>query len=97
MAFVVTAQWNAVPGEEHRIAEVIKIMTPLSREEPKNRYYQASVDPEDATRFFLFEIYEDAQGYEDHKASTYFQEHVFGYAIEYLAERIIKTYETIDV
>ena len=47
--------------------------------------------------FFLYEQYTDAQGYEDHKASEHFQRHVFGHAIEYLAERQVSTYETIDV
>jgi quinol monooxygenase YgiN len=39
----------------------------------------------------------DRQAYEDHKNSEHFQKHVFGYAIDYLAERSVKTYQTIDV
>ena len=97
MAFVVAAIWKAKPGEEGRVLEVIKKMTPLSRNEPKNLYYQAQVNPEDPTTFFLYEVYEDAQGYDDHKATDYFQENVFGYIIEYLETRQVNTYETIDV
>lgn len=97
MAFVVAAIWKAKPGEEARILDVIKTMTPLSRAEEKNLYYQAQVSPDDPTTFFLYEQYVDAQGYEDHKASEYFQKHVFGYAIEYLEDRSVSTYETIDV
>ncbi len=96
MAFVVAAIWKAKPGEEGRIMDVIKMMTPLSRAEPKNLFYQAQVSPEDPRTFFLYEQYTDAQGYADHKATQYFQEHVFGYAIEYLEERQVATYETID-
>lgn len=96
MAFVVAATWKAKPGEEGRIREVIRTMTPLSREEPKCLHYQAHVDPTDPTTFFLYEQYADAQGYEDHKASPHFQQHVFGYAIEYLEARQVATYETID-
>lgn len=97
MAFVVAAIWKAKPGEDKRILEVIKTITPLSRAEPKCLYYQAQVSPEDPAVFFLYEQYTDARGYEDHKASEHFQRHVFGHAIEYLAERQVSTYETIDV
>ena len=67
-----------------------------SRAEPGNVFYQAQVNPEDPETFFLYEQYTDAQAYEDHKATPYFQENVFGYILEYLAERSVKTYETID-
>jgi quinol monooxygenase YgiN len=97
MAFVVAAIWKAKPGEEHRILDVIKTMTPLSRAEPKCLYYQAQVSPDDPTTFFLYEQYADAAGYDDHKATDHFQKNVFGYAIEYLADRQVATYETIDV
>ena len=96
MAFVVAAIWRAKPGEAKRITDVILTMTPLSREEPGNLYYQAQVNPENPEEFFLYEQYTDAQAYEDHKNTPHFQEHVFGYAIEYLAERSVKTYQTID-
>ena len=97
MAFVVAAVWKAKAGEEGRIVDVIKTMTPLSRAEPKCLFYQAQVSAEDPTTFFLYEQYADAQGYEDHKASEHFQRHVFGYALEHLQERQVATYETIDV
>ena len=96
MAFVVAATWKAKPGEAERVTEVIKKMTPLSRAEPGNVFYQAQVNPEEPETFFLYEQYTDAQAYEDHKATPYFQENVFGYILAYLAERSVTTYETID-
>jgi quinol monooxygenase YgiN len=97
MAFVVAATWKAKPGEAERVREVIEKMTPLSRDEPGNVFYQAQVNPEEPETFFLYELYTNAQAYEDHKNTPYFQENVFGYILEYLAERSVKTYETIDV
>jgi quinol monooxygenase YgiN len=97
MAFVVAATWKAKPGEADRVRQVIEKMTPLSRAEEGNVFYQAQVNPEDPETFFLYEQYTDAQAYEDHKNSEHFQKHVFGYAIDYLAERSVKTYQTIDV
>jgi len=96
MAFVVAATWKAKPGEEGRILQIIKIMTPLSRQEPGNLFYQAQVSTQDPTRFFLYEQYTSARAYEDHKASEYFQKHVFGQAIQYLEAREVATWETID-
>ncbi|HOU93936.1 MAG TPA: putative quinol monooxygenase [Polyangiaceae bacterium] len=97
MAFVVAAIWKAKEGEEHRVEETIRTMTPLSRAEEKNLYYQAQVSPSDPRTFFLYEQYTDEAGYEEHKATPHFQENVFGYILEYLEERQVNTYETIDV
>lgn len=97
MAFVVAATWKAKEGEEERVKEVIRKLTPLSRAEEKNLFYQAQVSPEDPRTFFLYEQYVDADGYEAHKATDYFQENVFNYIVNYLEHREVKTYETIDV
>jgi quinol monooxygenase YgiN len=96
MAFVVAATWRAKPGEAERVAAVIRTMTPLSRAEPGNLFYQAQVSPEEPETFFLYEQYVDAEAYEDHKASPHFQEHVVGDALERLAERTVRTYRTVD-
>ena len=96
MAFVVAATWKAKEGEEARVLDVIKTMTPLSRAEEGNLFYQAQVSPEDPRTFFLYEQYRDEQGYEDHKATEHFQKYVFGLVIDLLESREISTYETID-
>lgn len=97
MAFVVAATWRAKEGEESRVEETIRTMTPPSRAEEKNLFYQAQVSPDDPSTFLLYEQYVDEAGYEEHKATPHFQKHVFGYIIEYLAERSVTTYTTIDV
>ena len=45
MAYVVAAIWTAKEGQEEKILEVIKQMTPLSRQEPACLYYQAQRSP----------------------------------------------------
>lgn len=96
MAFVVAATWKAKEGEEKWVEGVIREMTPLSRAEEGNLFYQAQVNPEDPRTFFLYEQYVDEAGYEAHKAAPYFQEKVFGYIVDYLEERSVNTYTTID-
>jgi quinol monooxygenase YgiN len=97
MAYVVAATWTCEPGKEDVVRDAIEKLTPPSRAEEGNVFYQAQVNPEDPETFFLYEQYTDAQAYEDHKNTPHFQENVFGYILEYLAERSVKTYETIDV
>jgi len=97
MAFVVAATWKAKPGEEQYVADVIRVLTPLSRQEQANLFYQAQVSPDEPGTFFLYEQYTDADGYEAHKASDHFQKHVFNDVIERLESREVKTYHTIDV
>jgi quinol monooxygenase YgiN len=97
MAFVVAATWIAKDGEEQTIADVIREMTPLSRDEPKNLYYQAQVSPDAPGTFFLYEQYTDESGYNDHKATEHFQTRVINHALNYLESREVKTFETIDV
>jgi quinol monooxygenase YgiN len=97
MAFVVAAFWKAKVGEEEKILNVIKTLTPLIRAEPNNVCFQGQVSAEDPTMFFLYEQYVDVQSYEDHRASPYFKEHVLDYAIDLLETRQAASYETIDV
>ena len=96
MAYVVAATWTAEPGKEDVVRDAIRKLTPKSRAEEGNLFYQAQVNPEDPRTFFLYEQYVDEAAYEAHKATPHFQENVFGYIIEYLAERSVKTYTTID-
>ena len=50
MAYVVSAKWRAKEGKEDRLLEVIQEMTPPSRAEPGNVFYQAHQDSEHFTR-----------------------------------------------
>jgi quinol monooxygenase YgiN len=97
LAYVVAATYRARENEDEKIREILEIMAPLSRAEPGCLFYQAHRSPEDPRVFFLYEQYTDEAAYEARKATPHFQEHVFGYILEYLEERSVKTYSTIDV
>lgn len=96
MAFVVVATWKAAPGEEERIASIIETLTPLSRAEEKNLFFQGQADPDDPGTFLLYEQYTDASGYEEHRATPHFRRHVLGEAVPNLAAREVRTFRTID-
>jgi quinol monooxygenase YgiN len=95
MAYVVAAIWTAKEGQEDTIAEVIRVMTPLSREEPGCLFYQAQRSVESPRVFFLYEQYADQAGYEAHMATPHFEQYVRGTAIPNLESRERAFYETI--
>ena len=95
MAYVVSATWTAEPGKEAIVRDAIEKLTPLSREEPGNRCYQAYQDPQQPRVFHLFEIYQDEDAYAAHGASPHFKEYGVEQAIPVLAKRERAFYETI--
>jgi quinol monooxygenase YgiN len=95
MAYVVTATWTAQPGSEAVVRDAIEKLTPPSRQEPGNRYYQAYQDPAEPLVFRLFEIYDDEDAYAAHGASEHFADYGHGQAIPVLATRERAFFETI--
>jgi quinol monooxygenase YgiN len=95
MAYVVSATWVAEPGREDVVRDAIEKLTPLSRAEPGNRFYQAYQDPAEPGTFHLFEIYDDEAAYAAHGSSGHFEEYGFGQAIPVLAKRERAFYQTI--
>jgi quinol monooxygenase YgiN len=95
MAYVVSATWTTEPGKEDVVRDAIEKLTPVSRQEPGNRFYQAYQDPAEPGVFRLFEIYEDEEAYTAHGASPHFKEFGWEQAIPVLAKRERAFYSTI--
>jgi quinol monooxygenase YgiN len=95
MAYVVAATWTAEPGKEDVVLDAIEKLTPPSRAEPGNQFYQAYRDPAVPDVFHLFEIYDDEDAYAAHGASEHFATYGHGQAIPVLAKRERAFYETI--
>jgi quinol monooxygenase YgiN len=95
MAHVVVARWTARAGEEDRVRAAIAKLVEPSRAEPGCRFYQPTVDPEDARAFVLIEVYDDEAAYEAHQASAHFQRHAVGEGIPLLESRERSFYETL--
>jgi len=96
MAYVVAATWTCEPGKEDVVLDAIEKLTPPSRQEPGNQFYQAYQDPSEPSVFHLFEIYDDEDAVAAHGASDHFQELALGLAIPALEARERTFYETID-
>jgi quinol monooxygenase YgiN len=96
MAFVVAAKWTAREGEVDRVEEAIRKLTPLSKQEHGNLFYQAHRSPENSNLFFLYEQYVDEDAYKAHGEAEHFQELGFGTAIPLLENREREFYVTFD-
>jgi quinol monooxygenase YgiN len=96
MAYVVSATWTAQPGQEGVVLDAIEKLTPLSREESGNRFYQAYQDPAEPGIFRLFEIYADEDAYAAHGASDHFKQYALEQAIPVLANRERAFFQTIS-
>ena len=97
MAYVVSATWRARAGKEERLLELIRELTPPSRAEPGNRFFQAQRSLEDPRVFYLYEQYADTAAYQAHMDSEHFTRLVKREAIpELLEDRRRSFYETID-
>lgn len=95
MAYVVCATWTSEPGKEDVVLDAITKLSPPSRAEEGNVFYQAYQDPAEPSVFRLFEIYADEAAYAAHGASDHFAELALGQAIPVLAKRERAFYETI--
>jgi autoinducer 2-degrading protein len=87
MPLTLAVTWVAQPGNEARVAEILRRMMPLSRAEPGCLHYSAHQSPDDPRRFFLFEQYADEAAFAEHSASEHFQTWIAGEAIPLLASR----------
>ena len=95
MAYVVAATWTCEPGKEDVVRDAVEKLTPPSRAEQGNVFYQAYQDPAEPTVFRLFEIYADEDAYAAHGASEHFATYGLNQAIPVLTHRERAFYETL--
>src|SRR4029453_19476673 len=73
MALVLSATWIAKAGEEQTVLEALRNLSPASREEPGNLYYQAYQDPDERRALPLFLIFLDEEGGGAHTQQEHLQ------------------------
>jgi quinol monooxygenase YgiN len=95
MSYVLAVTWVARPGEEEKVADVLRTMVPLTQAEPGCVHYYAYRSPDDPRRFFLFEEYVDEAGFRAHSESEHFKRHVLGEAVPRLESRERVRYEAL--
>lgn len=96
MAVVLNATWIAKEGNEGIVLEALRHLSPASRNEEGNLYYQAYQDPEQPLVFKIFEIYKDQDAVTAHTEYEHFKTWALGQAIPALETRQRDFYETLD-
>lgn len=96
MAFVCNAIWTVKPGREEIVRDAIAQLSPATRTEPGNIYYQPYVDPAVPSVYRIFEVYTDADAFAEHAKYDHFVEFALGTAIPELENRVREIYETLD-
>ncbi len=87
MGYVLAVTWVAKPGEEARIEQILRTLTPLARAEPGCVQFEAHRAEDAPGRFFLFEKYRDEAAFAAHCETPHFKEHVLGAAVPRLDKR----------
>jgi len=96
MAFVCSATWTAKPGEEETVRAALAQLSPASRAEPGNLYYQAHQDPQEPGVFRIFEVYVDEDAFKAHGTYPHFEKWALGQAIPALETRRRDFSTTLD-
>ncbi|MEW6640406.1 MAG: antibiotic biosynthesis monooxygenase family protein [Pseudomonadota bacterium] len=93
--FVVTALWEAKPGEEAAIADILARFVPQMQREPGTlsvTVHRARAEP---ARYFLYEVFRDENAYAEHQQTAHFRQLIVEEALPKLAKRERSQYEVI--
>lgn len=83
--FVVAIWIVAKPGEEDSVAGILENLVIPTMAEPGVKLFLPYRSPEDKASFFLFELYRDRAGWDEHQKTPHFEA-----AIKELAPRVVK-------
>ena len=84
---VVTAFWEAKPGESASLVEIIRKFLPQAQREPGVKAFQIHQSLSEAEKFFFYEVFRDEAAFAEHQQSAHFKDLIAGQAIPKLARR----------
>ena len=84
---VVTAFWEAKPGEVDALVEIIRRFLPQAQAEPGVKAFQIHQSTSEPTRFFFYEVFRDEAAFAEHQQSEHFKTLIAGDAVARLARR----------
>ena len=87
MPVALIVKWTANPETQEEIAEILRTMRELSRQEPGCLSYEVFRSPEDTQEFMLVEVYTDQDAVTAHGQTDYFKSYVLDRAIPALKAR----------
>lgn len=95
MPYAVAAYWKARPESIETIRALLIELREASRAEPACLQWEVHTSLDDPASFFLYEVYDDASGFDAHRVSEHFQRLVVDRALALLDERTVEMYERL--
>ena len=65
------AEFTVTPGNEARVADMMRELTELVRAEPGNLVFEPYIEEAQPNRYFVFEVYADDAAFEAHIGADY--------------------------
>jgi len=65
------AEFTVTPGNEERVADMMRELTALVRQEPGNLIFDPYTDEANPNRYFVFEVYKDDDAFQAHISADY--------------------------
>jgi len=85
--FVVTAFWEAKPGETDALIDIIRRFLPQAQREPGVRAFQIHQSTSEPEKFFFYEVFKDEAAFAAHQQSEHFKTLIASQALPKLAKR----------
>ena len=84
---VVTAFWEAKPGEAGTVLDIVKRFLPQAQREPGVRAFQIHQSLAEPEKFFFYEVFNDEAAFAAHQQTEHFKTLIQGQALPRLAGR----------
>ena len=84
---IVTAFWEAKPGENDALVDIIRRFLPQAQREPGVKAFQIHQSLSEPGKFFFYEVFRDEAAFADHQQTEHFKTLIAGQAIPKLATR----------
>ncbi len=94
--YVVAATYIVKEGNEAALEEALRVMIPLSRQEPDCQLYTIQKSLDNPRKYLLYEQYTNKEGYLAHRETEHFKKYVLGTAVPLLESRTPEFYEPIS-
>jgi quinol monooxygenase YgiN len=84
---VVTALWEAKPGEENAVAEILKQFMPKAQQEAWVKQFDIHRSATKPGQFLFYEVFKSEAGFADHQQTEHFKTLIQGQALPKLSRR----------
>ncbi|MQY27640.1 hypothetical protein NRB56_32230 [Nocardia sp. RB56] len=96
MPYAVIARYRVAPEDTAVVRAALEKMRTHTLREPGNLLYILHTDPADPAIFTIYEQYADESGFEAHKNTPHFAEHILGTIFPRLTERVVSFGSVLD-